>query len=410
VTGCSGPHGDDDLPDQAFAAALACLPAVGPAWLVTALGRYGPEGAWRRVARGELNMPPASARSAPARAARAEDWATWAARFDLGAFWRSCLQKGISVAWPGSTGYPEALARGAAPAGVLFLAGAVGAATATPAVAVVGTRECTSDGAAVAFEIGYELAQAGACVVSGLALGIDGAAHAGAVTALRGLGPANPEGNPPAPLRGTTVGVAASGVDVVYPPKHAVLWREVVRLGAVISETPPGYPAQSWRFPSRNRVIAGMAKMVVVVECHLKGGSWHTVNAALRNGTEVAAVPGSVRSPAADGTNQLIREGATPVRHAADILDAIGHAGPEPRPLEEARAGRHRHGRGPDGRGPDRLGPVEQHVLAALAGRPLCLDDLVERSGLPVTAVAVGLEHLRDQGLAHEEGGWWAKR
>ncbi len=123
---------------------------------------------------------------------------------------------------------------------------------------------------------------------------------------------------------GSTVGVAASGVDVIYPRQHGALWREVARSGAIVSETPPGVQAKSWRFPARNRLIAGLAQMVVVVECHASGGSWHTVEAALRQGLEVGAVPGSVHSSASVGTNTLIHEGATPVRDAQDVLDALG--------------------------------------------------------------------------------------
>jgi DNA processing protein len=210
------------------------------------------------------------------------------------------------------------------------------------------------------------------------------------------------------------VGVAASGVDVVYPSRHAGLWREVARTGAIVSETPPGLPAQSWRFPSRNRVIAGLARVVIVVECHARGGSWHTVSAAIREGIEVGAVPGSVRNPAAYGTNQLLSEGAMVVRDAADILSALRQlpddplarrASPDRPPRPPAPGGR--PGRGDDdGNG---HGPVERHVLAALSGRPLCFDDIVERSGLPPAAVVVALEHLVDGRHAAEHGGWWTR-
>lgn len=389
-----GPHDGERLPDDAYAGALASLPAVGPAWLVSAIGRHGPRKAWELVRAGELSLPPASSRSAPARAARARGWAQWAERFDVGAFWRRCQQAGIRVTWYGHHGYPGVLAGGAAPAGVLFMAGKPSAVGTSPAVAVVGTRDCTSEGASIAFELGYELARAGVCVVSGLALGIDGAAHAGAVTALREA----VDGERPAP----TVGVAASGVDVVYPAKHAGLWLEVSRLGAVISETPPGSPAQSWRFPSRNRLIAGLANLVVVVECHAKGGSWHTVDAATRNGTDVAAVPGSVRSAASVGTNALIHDGAIPVRHAQDVLDALSC-------FEPALPARPRAAERPGHQATEELGPVEAEVLRALSGRPLCLDDVVERSGLPVAAVVVGLEGLLGRRRAREDGGWWTR-
>jgi len=196
---------------------------------------------------------------------------------------------------------------------------------------------------------------------------------------------------------GGTVGVAASGVDVVYPRQHAGLWREMVKTGAILSETPPGHPAQAWRFPSRNRLIAGLAEMVVVVECHAGGGSWHTVDAATKRGVDVGAVPGSVRSAASVGTNRLLHEGATPVRGAQDVLDALGifdggaSAASAPAPATSSRT-------------------MDKVVLAAVGWLPLCLDDIVERSGLPVTAVLVSLERLEEQGAVGGDAGWWVRK
>ena len=300
------------LPDGAYAAALACLPGVGPAWLVETLARHSPQRAWELVKAGDI------ARAARAGAGpKAPVWMEVARRFDVRGLWSHCRRNRIGVTWPGAPGYPSALIAGPSPAGVLFAAGDLDALEVGPAVAVVGTRRCTPEGAGVAYQLGYDLVAAGVGVVSGLALGIDGAAHAGALAAV-----ADAEGARGG--HGSTVGVAASGVDVVYPRQHRSLWQQVVRVGAVISETPPGMPAQAWRFPSRNRVIAGLGQMVVVVECHASGGSWHTVEAALRRGTEVGAVPGPVRSSASVGTNTLLHEGATPIRGAADILDALG--------------------------------------------------------------------------------------
>ena len=309
-------------------------------------------------------------------------------------------------------------------------------------VAVVGTRRCTPDGAAVAYQLGHDLAAAGVGVVSGLALGIDGAAHAGA---LAGVADSADEGGG----RGSTVGVAASGVDVVYPRQHQALWRQVVKAGAVISETPPGMPAQAWRFPSRNRVIAGLAQMVVVVECHASGGSWHTVEAALRRGTEVGAVPGPVRSSASVGTNTLLHEGATPIRGAADVLDALGLFADRPganslpdggrspttprrrdgpgefRQLQMAGLLTNQEAEGPPprrrppgglagtdgGEGPPGvLGALDGKVLGAVGWHALCLEDIVERSGLPLGAVVVSLERLEHQGSITGEAGWWSRR
>ena len=295
----SGPAPDagPETPLAAYAGALACLPAVGPGWLVEILAQHSPKAAWDMVRSGELSRPVRS-RLAPG----GPDWAETAQRLDVGSLWAYCQHRGISVTWPGALGYPSALGSGPSPAGVLFARGDVGLLERRPCVALIGTRRCTPEGREVAYKLGYDLCAAGAVVVSGLALGIDGASHAGALAAARD---AAVGGDPGA--AGSTVGVAASGVDVVYPPQHAALWGEVARLGAIVSETPPGSPAQAWRFPSRNRIIAGLAQMVVVVECHASGGSWHTVEAAVRRGIEVGAVPGSVQSAASVGTNTLLR-------------------------------------------------------------------------------------------------------
>jgi DNA processing protein len=196
-----------------------------------------------------------------------------------------------------------------------------------------------------------------------------------------------------------------------------------VRTGVVISETPPGLPAQAWRFPARNRIIAGLAQMVVVVECHASGGSWHTVDAALRRGIEVGAVPGSVHSSASVGTNTLLHEGATPVRGAQDVLDALGVFNSTPRGshTREAHktvgARRETGGTGapvqaaqlrmlPD----DPLCALEAKVLAAVGWQPRCLEEIIERSGLPVTAVVMSLEQLEQRGTITGEAGWWSRK
>lgn len=416
----SAPSGGDALPPAAYAAALARLPGVGPGWLVAALADRSPRQVWEAVLVGEIG-PPGRARPRP----EPVGWATAVAGMDVKGQWQRCQRSGIAVHWPGSPGYPTVLGEGPAPAGVLFSAGAIEDLGRRRRVAIVGTRRCTPEGADVAYQLGYELSAAGVCVVSGLALGIDGAAHAGALAAGR-------DGGAGGPGAGGTVGVAASGVDVVYPRQHAGLWREVARTGAVLSETPPGHPAQSWRFPSRNRLIAGLAEMVVVVECHARGGSWHTVEAAIKRGVEVGAVPGSVRSAASRGTNRLLHEGATPIRGAQDVLDGLGifevpqappraggdgHGASSPTGAAAATRGRTTGlGLGPapepgPGRGPGApLGTMDQVVLAAVGWRPLCLDEIVERSRLPATAVVVGLERLEAQGAIGGEEGWWVRR
>ena len=177
-----------------------------------------------------------------------------------------------------------------------------------PCVALVGTRAATHYGTGVAAELGAELSAAGIVVVSGLAAGIDSAAHEGA------LAPDRP--TPP-------VAVVGGGVDVVYPASSRRLWARLNSSGGICSEAPSGAGPEAWRFPLRNRLIAALAHVVVVVESHISGGALHTVSAADERGVTVLAVPGSVKSPASAGTNSLIADGCGVARDAPDVLAAL---------------------------------------------------------------------------------------
>lgn len=400
--------------ESAFAASLAALPGMGPATLVGILSEHGPAEAWEAIRAGRLLRPERRPRpsddqmaflaSAAAGTRRAErrplPWITAASKMDPRRAWAASAAKGVRVTWWRGPGYPQALVGDPQPPGVLFWVGDLEALI-RPRVAIVGTRSATPGGLSVAFDMGYELSAAGVCVVSGLALGIDGAAHAGAIRAMREGAEAGP------------VGVAASGVDVPYPPRHAKLWAEVVRCGAVISETPPGRPAQAWRFPARNRVIAGLVQMVVVVESHMTGGSLITAEAAIERGVEVRVVPGPVQSPASAGTNQLLYDGPGPVRDAQDVLDGLGLLRPDPttavrgprrpRPITAGHPG------SPVGAQAVPLDRSARSLLELIDWTGATVGLLVERSGLGPAAVAQGLERLAAAGLATEKGGWWSR-
>jgi DNA processing protein len=241
----------------------------------------------------------------------------------------------------------------------------------------VGTRRCTGAGAGIARELGRELAAQGIGVVSGLALGIDGAAHRGA---LDGGGPA--------------IGVVGSGLDVVYPSRHRELWSQVAERGLLLSEAPLGTRPAGWRFPSRNRVIAALADVLVVVESHAAGGSMHTVREAVDRGITVLVVPGSVRSPASAGTNQLLAEGAAPARDTTDVLVALGLTAAQRRARQERRPR------------PDRTGRA---VLAAFDWQPATLEHLALRTGLAVPTLALTLEVLLASGWISQDGGWYER-
>ena len=259
-------------------------------------------------------------------------------------------------------------------------------------VAVVGTRRASSIGREVARELGMGLAEAGVVVVSGLALGIDGEAHRGAL--LAGAAP---------PLA-----VVGSGVDVVYPKRHGDLWTEVGNAGALISEAPLGGRPEPWRFPARNRLIAAFADLLVVVESRHSGGSLLTVEQALRRDLEVMAVPGSVRNKAADGTNQLLADGCAPARDVTDVLVALG--------LSEIAVATRRSETdvgAPEsevisqGASPDHSAAVLGQgavVLEAIDDGPTSLDEVVDRTGLGVIDVYAHVEELVASGLVVHDG------
>jgi DNA processing protein len=427
--GASRPTGGVTDP-HACAAGLAALPGAGAVLLLGLLQQAGgPVEAWAQVLAGEVERPRPRD---PARAAGRLPWAEAARRYDVAGRRARESAAGIGVTWYGHEAYPAALLDDPSPPAVLFWRGDL-TALARPCVALVGTRRATSGGRDMAFELGRDLAAAGVCVVSGLALGIDGAAHRGALA-----------GRPTA----ATVGVAASGVDCAYPRRHAELWEAVVRAGAVVSETPPGRNAEAWRFPARNRIIAGLVSMVVVVESHTAGGSLITADAAIERGIDVRAVPGPVRSPASAGTNQLLFDGPGPVRDANDILEALTLTRPDPvrpsrrgrsvvpasgrkvpsaepglaasaasevyrsMPLEGWPADEERHpdaGREsgpPAGRGD----AITRAVLEAVGWAPTSFNRIVDASGQSIAAVAAALDTLLEAGLVIVEGDWWQRR
>ena len=253
---------------------------------------------------------------------------------------------------------------------------------AAPSIAIVGSRRCSAVGAAVAKEIAAELAGAGFVVVSGLARGIDAAAHEGALQ-----------------VKGATGAILGSGFDHIYPPEHRSLVGRIRRQGYVLSEYPPGVSARGFHFPERNRLISGLCQAVVVVEASQRSGSLITARLALEQGRDVMAVPGSVRSPLARGCHRLIREGAALVESARDVLEALGLPGIVRRPLAQT-ADRGNASVAPSGAGAlrttrsDTLTSEDAAILAALDSTPLPLDLIATHTGLPPPHVAARLLEL----------------
>ncbi|MFV0258063.1 MAG: DNA-processing protein DprA [Acidimicrobiales bacterium] len=262
-------------------------------------------------------------------------------------------------------------------------------------VAIVGTRRCTTVGEQVARRLGAELAAAGVVVVSGLATGIDGAAHRGALAAADDV-----------------LAVVGTGLDTVYPRANRALWATVAERGAVLSEAPLGVGPERWRFPARNRLIAGLADAVVVVESHDRGGSLHTVDEAVARGRPVLVVPGAVTSSASAGSNRLLVDGAVPVCSAADVLAYLGWPdAPVPPAGSGVRPGAAPPDPVPGGTGPAHspalpahepsgpdVDPLDTVVRAEAATGSVHIDDLVAQSGRPVVAVLAAVERLAARG------------
>jgi DNA processing protein len=207
------------------------------------------------------------------------------------------------VPWA-STEYPPLLARIADPPPLLWCRGTA-ALLGLPTVAIVGSRAASPYGLEVAHQLAAELAATGVIVVSGLARGVDSAAHRGALT------------------RGSTAAFLGSGADVIYPAEHATLAEEIGRRGALLTELPPGTPPRQYHFPRRNRLISGCSLAVVVVEASIRSGSLQTARLALEQGREVMAVPGTILGERNRGSHGLLRDGATLVEQASDILDEL---------------------------------------------------------------------------------------
>lgn len=274
---------------------------------------------------------------------------------------------------PGDAEYPEGLLRLPDPPASLFVRGCAFVPW-PPAVAVVGARACTPYGREVAELLGRGLAAEGVMVVSGAARGIDGAAHRGALAA-----------------GGLTTAVLGSGIDVDYPRTHRRLIQRIAQTGAVMSEYPPGVLPLPHRFPARNRMVAALARGVVVVEGAPGSGSLITAEFAGDLGGDVMAVPGGVTGPLSAAPNALIRDGAALVRNAEDVLDTLRLPGRGSTP--------------PDGTGPAGLGAEERAVLDHLSGFPATLDEVAAAAAVPPTRALRALAALELGGMVEAAGG-----
>ena len=388
--------------DRVVAAALASLPGIGPQRLRTLVRGLGVLPAWRAV-RGEAPAPDHIA--AMLRQDGLDRALRRAATVQLLDQMAAALHDGnIRVLLATDAEYPASMRGDFAAPAVLFAKGDVSA-FANRRVGIIGTRAASAAGRHFARRLGRELAHNGVSVVSGLARGIDAAAHRGVIDAcdatssvasngkshLAGPIAPNIESSIAAPIA-APIAVVASGLDVVYPREHATLWQQVAERGVIVSESPPGCAPDAFRFPLRNRMLAMASELLVVVESRATGGSMITVDEAAKRGITVLAVPGSPHSDTSAGTNALIAQGATSVCDAADVLVALG-------------IDHHRLAASSDAR--PRPSAADKVVLDALARRPSTFDHLVAELDLPIEDVAVRLGRLEAQGWAVVNGGWW---
>ena len=345
---------------------LACLPGVGPRLRQLLLERFGsPEGVFAASADEIRTVGRIGGKLAEAIASMADD----PAADEVIAL---CRKRGIDIIPEGDDRYPALLSRIHDPPGLLFVHGRLLPCDAL-AVAIVGARHATAYGLKVAEQLGGSLARAGYTVISGLARGIDAAAHRGALAA-----------------GGRTIAVLGSGVLNVYPPEHADLAEEIARggRGAVISELPPLAEPLRGTFPQRNRIVSGLSLGTVVVQASERSGALITARLAAEQGREVFAVPGPIDCRVSRGCHHLIRDGAKLVSSVDDILEEFG-------PLFETATT-------PDGRPVEsaaelQLGDLERTVLAAIGRESTSVDEVVDACGLAASQVlaTIGVLEMR---------------
>ncbi len=279
--------------------------------------------------------------------------------------------------------FPKALAALDPPPPVLSVMGPLDP-DARPACAIVGSRGASGVGLRFAGSLARDLGERGVTVVSGLARGIDGAAHAGA-------------------LETGTVAALAGGIATIYPPEHAELHAAIARQGLLVSESPPGYNPSARDFPRRNRLISGLSLGVVVIEAAERSGSLITARYALEQGREVMAVPGSPLDPRAKGANRLLRQGAALVESADHVIEILEGA---PRPgFSEPSGFGYEDERLDDAALEREADQVRERMLELLSPSPISKDELARLSGAPVRAVMAALVELELAGRCEMEAG-----
>lgn len=295
---------------------------------------------------------------------------------DLDHEYTNLSKENIQIISINSARYPNPLKHITSPPPILFTKGIFEPDYFNKAVAIVGSRKATPYGKIMARKLAEDLAQANVTIISGLARGIDSAAHEGALA-----------------KQGYTIGVLGCGIDLIYPPENRPLYSQIVRSGCLLTEFSPGQPPLGFHFPQRNRIISGLSAAVVIVEADLNSGALITADFALSQGKEVLAVPGPCLNKTSEGCHKLIKEGAVLVETANDILEELGW-----QPLVNEV--------------PLELSPIERKILNLLDWNVKRLDEIAILTGLEISKVAGCLVTLEIKGLVRRDitGGYLRNR
>jgi DNA processing protein len=367
---------------------VALLPGIGPRTRQALLDTFGTSARILAASAAELERVPGVGRKLSRRICEEGP------RVDVDSLLATCDEHQMAVVLAEDPRYPAMLREIPDPPGVLFLWGSLPASDRI-AMAIVGTRHATHYGTRQAERLSVELVRAGFTVVSGLARGIDAAAHRGCLQA-----------------GGRTLAVLGGGFLRLYPPEHTELAQQIRQQGCLISESPPQSPPCSGNFPQRNRVITGMSLGVIVIEAGHRSGALISARHALEQGREVFALPGRVDSPVSRGCHELLRDGAKLVESVDDVLeelDALVHCAASARQAESAL---------PAGKGDDgfelfelpTLGPEEQRIWDAIGEGRVTVDQVVMISKMPIQQVLATISRLELRHLVQRTGGAWVER
>jgi DNA processing protein len=358
------------MDDKEALVALNMIPHIGPVRLRNLQDRIGSPSSILSASKDQLFSVPGIGEAA------ADAIVDWEKSVDLAGELRRIREFGCNIVTWQDADYPPLLKQIYDPPILLYVKG-----TLSPrdknSVAIVGSRQTTHYGINVARKLAYQLGYIGVTVVSGGARGIDTAAHQGALNA-----------------KGRTIAVLGTGINIVFPSENATLFEKISENGAIVTQFPFNRPADKQSFPIRNRIVAGMTLGTVVVEANLTSGALITANFANEAGRQVFAVPGSIDSPRSKGCHSLIKNGAKLCEGAEDILSEFEYLFPASnRPPSAAETGV---------LPALELSETEQLVYALLSHEEISIDDIIQRAGLPVSAVSVALLSLEMKRLVRQ--------